>query len=44
MTLGSDSATAMAPTEAAAKCSSEMFFQLTPASVVFHTPPPVEPM
>ena len=41
-TLGSDGATATAPIEPP-KVPSLMFFQLSPPSVVFHTPPPVEP-
>ena len=33
----------MAPTEEVPKVSSEMLSQVTPPSVVFHTPPPVAP-
>jgi hypothetical protein len=40
--LGSHSDTATAPIEPPKK-PSETFFQLRPPSVVFHTPPPVEP-
>src|SRR5438067_1312065 len=36
-------AIASAPTEARWKNPSETFSQYTPPSVVFHTPPPVEP-
>jgi hypothetical protein len=40
--LGSDGATATAPIEPPKK-PSETFFQLSPPSIVFHTPPPVAP-
>ena len=43
-TAGFDSATAIAPTDPAWKKLSETFVQVTPASSVFHTPPPVAPM
>src|SRR5437588_6980222 len=42
-TLGSAAAQAMAPTEARWKKPSDTFCQYTPPSVVFQTPPPVEP-
>src|SRR5687767_7609393 len=40
-TLGSDSATAIAPMEPVRKCVSEMLRHDAPAFSVFHTPPPV---
>src|SRR5437763_1780646 len=43
ITLGSESATAMAPTEAVWNCPSEIGSQDAPLSVVFHTPPPTVP-
>ena len=43
ITLGSEAATAIPPTEARLKKLSEMFTHYCPASVVFQTPPPVEP-
>ena len=42
-TLGSLGATASEPTEARAKKPSETFSQKRPPSLVFQTPPPVEP-
>ena len=42
-TLWSDSETAIAPTDPVLKNLSVMFSQFDPASVVFHTPPPVAP-
>src|SRR6266571_5545121 len=42
-TLGSDSEMPIAPTDPVLKYSSETGSQLTPPSVVFHTPPPVAP-
>ena len=44
MTLGSESDTSTAPTEADSRYLSAALAQLTPASSVFHTPPPVLPM
>jgi hypothetical protein len=43
MTLESERATARAPTDARLKKPSEVFSQYMPPSVVFHTPPPVDP-
>ena len=43
MTLGSESATAIAPTEAVLKKPSETFSHELPLSVVFQTPPPTVP-
>src|ERR1022692_1501666 len=43
MTLGSESATAMAPPELVLSWPSEMGSQDPPPSVVFHTPPPPPP-
>ena len=42
-TFGSDSATATAPTDPVAKWPSLTLSHVMPASVVFHTPPPVAP-
>ena len=42
-TLGSDSATATAPTEPVPSWPSETLSQRMPPSVVFQTPPPVPP-
>jgi hypothetical protein len=42
-TFGSDSETSTAPSEAAAKKPSDTLTQICPASVVFQTPPPVDP-
>jgi hypothetical protein len=42
--FGSDSETSTASMEAAAKEPSGTLAQLCPASVVFQTPPPVDPM
>jgi len=42
-TFGSNAATAIAPTEARWKYPSETLSQYIPPSVVFQTPPPVEP-
>ncbi len=42
-TLGSASATATAPIEPELIWPSVTGFQVSPASVVFHTPPPVTP-
>jgi hypothetical protein len=42
-TLGSDSDTAIAPTEPVLKVLSETDSQFEPPSVVFQTPPPVPP-
>ena len=44
MTSGFDSETPMAPIDAVAKKPSDTLSQVWPASVVFQTPPPVEPM
>ena len=41
MTFESDGATLMSPIEPTLKYPSEIFAQVRPASVVFHTPPPV---
>src|SRR5256885_768810 len=43
-TLGSDGATATAPTDPAVKNLSEAGCQVSPPSAVFQTPPPVPPM
>ena len=43
-TLGSDSATASAPTDEVPSWPSVTLRQVTPASSVFHTPPPTVPM
>jgi hypothetical protein len=43
-TFGSDSATAMAPTDPVFMNPSEMFRQVIPMLSDFHTPPPVVPM
>src|SRR5206468_8994638 len=43
MTFGSACATAIAPTDARLKNLSVVFSQYWPPSIVFHTPPPVEP-
>ena len=42
-TLGSDSETAIAPTDPVLKSLSETGSHVTPASVVLKTPPPVPP-
>jgi hypothetical protein len=42
--VGSDSETSIAPMEPAPICPSVTLSQLWPASTVFQTPPPVEPM
>ena len=42
--FGSLSATSTAPIDATAKNPSETFRHEWPASVVFHTPPPVDPI
>src|SRR3954452_22155898 len=44
MTLWSDGATAIAPTDEMFELSSEMLRHVPPASVVFHTPPATVPM
>jgi hypothetical protein len=44
MTFASEDATARELTDALPKKPSETFVHRLPASVVFHTPPPVEPM
>jgi hypothetical protein len=43
-TFGSDSATAMAPTEPVLKYPSDTLRQVMPMLLVFQTPPPVTPM
>src|ERR1035437_7855808 len=43
MTLGSESATASAPTEQVLNWPSETGNQLSPLSVVLNTPPPIAP-
>ena len=42
-TLGSDWATAIAPTDAVFRKPSDTFCQYVPPSVDFQTPPPTEP-
>ena len=44
MTLGSDGATAIAPTAAVVNWPSVMHSQVHPPSVVFHTPPAQAPI